>query len=84
MCVDRKYNLGVIVDLHAAPGSQNPWEHSSSRDGTQNWGTTDANIAQTVQVIEFLASRSARWISKLNSHGTDLHANLALHFTWIC
>jgi len=56
--LDRKYKLGVIIDLHAAPGSQNPWEHSSSRDGTQEWGTTDANIAQTVQVIEFLASRS--------------------------
>ncbi|OEL26324.1 putative glucan 1,3-beta-glucosidase A [Dichanthelium oligosanthes] len=54
-----KYNLGVIIDLHAAPGSQNPWEHSSSRDGTQEWGTTDANIAQTVQVIDFLASRYA-------------------------
>lgn len=55
-----KYNLGVIVDLHAAPGSQNPWEHSSSRDGTQEWGTKDANIAETVQVIEFLASRYAK------------------------
>lgn len=54
----RKHELGVIVDLHAAPGSQNPWEHSSSRDGTQEWGTTDASIAQTVQVIDFLASRS--------------------------
>jgi len=54
-----KYELGVIVDLHAAPGSQNPYEHSASRDGTQNWGTTDANIAQTVQVIDFLASRYA-------------------------
>ncbi|KAG8067580.1 hypothetical protein GUJ93_ZPchr0005g15241 [Zizania palustris] len=52
-----KYKLGVIVDLHAAPGSQNPWEHSSSRDGTQEWGATDATIAQTVQVIDFLASR---------------------------
>jgi aryl-phospho-beta-D-glucosidase BglC (GH1 family) len=57
ICVRRKYELGVIVDLHAAPGSQNPYEHSASRDGTQNWGTTDANIAQTVQVIDFLASR---------------------------
>ncbi|KAG8067578.1 hypothetical protein GUJ93_ZPchr0005g15908 [Zizania palustris] len=55
-----KYKLGVIVDLHAAPGSQNPWEHSSSRDGTQEWGATDATIAQTVQVIDFLASRYAR------------------------
>ncbi|RLN01117.1 putative glucan 1,3-beta-glucosidase A isoform X1 [Panicum miliaceum] len=54
-----KYKLGVIIDLHAAPGSQNPWEHSSSRDGAQEWGKTDANIAQTVQVIEFLASRYA-------------------------
>ncbi|KAF8666966.1 hypothetical protein HU200_053133 [Digitaria exilis] len=54
-----KYKLGVIIDLHAAPGSQNPWEHSSSRDGTQAWGTTDDTIAQTVQVIDFLASRYA-------------------------
>ncbi|KAK8445166.1 hypothetical protein SEVIR_9G270300v4 [Setaria viridis] len=53
-----KYNLGVIVDLHAAPGSQNPFEHSATRDGSQEWGTSDANIAQTVQVIDFLAKRS--------------------------
>ncbi|KAF8719432.1 hypothetical protein HU200_024145 [Digitaria exilis] len=52
-----KYKLGVIIDLHAAPGSQNGYEHSASRDGSQEWGTTDASIAQTVQVIEFLASR---------------------------
>lgn len=57
--VGRKYKLGVIIDLHAAPGSQNGYEHSASRDGSQEWGTTDAIIAQTVQVIEFLASRSA-------------------------
>jgi aryl-phospho-beta-D-glucosidase BglC (GH1 family) len=46
------------VDLHAAPGSQNPFEHAATRDGSQEWGTSDANIAQTVQVIEFLANRS--------------------------
>ncbi|EEE50844.1 hypothetical protein OsJ_31274 [Oryza sativa Japonica Group] len=56
----KKYNLGVIVDLHAAPGSQNPWEHSGSRDGSQTWGTTDETIIQTVQVIDFLASRYAK------------------------
>ncbi|KAL5225001.1 hypothetical protein ABZP36_011640 [Zizania latifolia] len=61
----RKYNLGVIVDLHAAPGSQNPFEHSASRDGSQDWGKTDANIAQTVQVIDFLASRYANFPSLL-------------------
>ncbi|XAR62183.1 Glucan 1,3-beta-glucosidase [Bertholletia excelsa] len=29
----QKYGLKVIIDLHAAPGSQNGFEHSSSRDG---------------------------------------------------
>jgi aryl-phospho-beta-D-glucosidase BglC (GH1 family) len=56
-CLHRENNIGVIVDLHAAPGSQNPYDHSATRDGSQEWGTSDANIAQTVQVIEFLVSR---------------------------
>lgn len=57
-----KYKLRVIIDLHAAPGSQNGWDHSSSRDGTQNWGQsqTDENIQQTVHVIEFLTARYAK------------------------
>ncbi|KAJ4796520.1 hypothetical protein LUZ62_047766 [Rhynchospora pubera] len=55
-----KYNLKVIVDLHAAPGSQNGFEHSASRDGKQEWGTTDENIKQTVNVIDFLSSRYAK------------------------
>ncbi|CAL9138021.1 unnamed protein product [Musa acuminata var. zebrina] len=50
------YNLKVIIDLHAAPGSQNGHEHSASRDGSIDWGTTDS-IHQTVTVIEFLAAR---------------------------
>lgn len=53
----RKYNLKVIIDLHAAPDSQNGWQHSASRDGSQEWGQTDANIEKTVQVIEFLTAR---------------------------
>ncbi|KAJ9167048.1 hypothetical protein P3X46_021730 [Hevea brasiliensis] len=43
-----KYKLNVVIDLHAAPGSQNGFEHSSSRDGSQEWGLTDATIQQTV------------------------------------
>ncbi|KAK6938177.1 Glycoside hydrolase, family 5 [Dillenia turbinata] len=54
-----KYKVLVIIDLHAAPGSQNGWEHSATRDGSQEWGKTDANIAQTVAVIDFLAARYA-------------------------
>lgn len=53
----RKYNLKVIIDLHAAPGSQNALEHSSSRDNFLEWGQTDENIKQTVAVIEFLSER---------------------------
>ncbi|KAF7063591.1 hypothetical protein CFC21_070108 [Triticum aestivum] len=66
MCVNRKYNLGVIIDLHAAPGLQNPFEHSSYKDGSQDWGTTDANNIETVQVIDFLASRYAKSPSLLS------------------
>ncbi|RAL41900.1 hypothetical protein DM860_009082 [Cuscuta australis] len=54
-----KYGVKVIVDLHAAPGSQNGWEHSSSRDGSQEWGKTKENIRQTVAVIDFLTARYA-------------------------
>ncbi|XP_015885547.1 probable glucan 1,3-beta-glucosidase A [Ziziphus jujuba] len=55
-----KYGVKVIIDLHAAPGSQNGWEHSGTRDGSLEWGKTDENIKQTVNVIEFLASRYAK------------------------
>ncbi|KAK0576427.1 hypothetical protein LWI29_017304 [Acer saccharum] len=55
-----KYGVKIVIDLHAAPGSQNGFEHSSSRDGSQEWGTTDDNIQKTVDVIEFLAARYAK------------------------
>ncbi|KAI7990970.1 Glucan 1,3-beta-glucosidase [Camellia lanceoleosa] len=54
-----KYGINVIIDLHAAPGSQNGEEHSSSRDGSQEWGLSDQNIQKTVNVIDFLTSRYA-------------------------
>ncbi|CAI9116347.1 OLC1v1017467C1 [Oldenlandia corymbosa var. corymbosa] len=60
-----KYNLKVIIDLHCAPGSQNGWEHSGSRDGSQEWGQTSENIQQTVDVIDFLAARYAKRSSLL-------------------
>ncbi|CAD6212442.1 unnamed protein product [Miscanthus lutarioriparius] len=55
----QKYSISVIVTFHAAPGSQNPYDHSATRDGSQEWGNTDENINQTVQVIDFLAKRYA-------------------------
>ncbi|KAK4366999.1 hypothetical protein RND71_014879 [Anisodus tanguticus] len=52
------YNIKCIIDLHAAPGSQNGMEYSASRDGTVNWQTSPEYIKQTLDAIEFLASRS--------------------------
>lgn len=51
--------MKVIVDLHAAEGSQNGNDHSSSRDGSQEWGKSDTSIQNTVDVIEFLTKRYA-------------------------
>ncbi|XP_057442582.1 probable glucan 1,3-beta-glucosidase A [Lotus japonicus] len=56
----QKYGLKIIVDLHAAPGSQNGFQHSSSRDGSQEWGKSDESIQQTVNIIDFLSARYAR------------------------
>lgn len=52
----RDYNIKCIIDLHAAPGSQNGMEHSASRDGWTGWPTSD-NISKTLNVIDFLAKR---------------------------
>ncbi|XP_057532534.1 probable glucan 1,3-beta-glucosidase A [Amaranthus tricolor] len=56
----QKYDIRVIIDLHAAPGSQNGNEHSATRDGSLEWGKTDETIQQSVATIDFLASRYAR------------------------
>lgn len=53
------YNIKCLIDLHAAPGSQNGMEHSASRDGSTGWPTQNY-ISQTLDVIDFLASRYAR------------------------
>ncbi|XP_027079418.1 probable glucan 1,3-beta-glucosidase A isoform X2 [Coffea arabica] len=58
------YSIKCIIDLHAAPGSQNGMEHSASRDGTTGWSSPDF-ILQTLDVIEFLASRYAQHPSLL-------------------
>ncbi|KAL2343032.1 hypothetical protein Fmac_004317 [Flemingia macrophylla] len=52
-----KHGIKVIVDLHAAPGSQNGKPHSASRDGYLEWG--DSYISDTVAAIDFLAERYA-------------------------
>ncbi|KAF7815593.1 putative glucan 1,3-beta-glucosidase A [Senna tora] len=53
----KKYGLKVILDLHAAPGSQNGVAHSTTRDGSLEWGKTYDTIEHTLKVIEFYANR---------------------------
>ncbi|CAM0871367.1 unnamed protein product [Alopecurus aequalis] len=52
------YGLKCIIDLHAAPGSQNGMEHSASRDGSVDW-PSEANVQKALDVINFLAQRYA-------------------------
>jgi len=51
----RNHGVKVIIDLHAAEGSQNGNDHSASRDGYTEWG--ESYIPNTVHVIDFLAER---------------------------
>nr|KYP31419.1 Glucan 1,3-beta-glucosidase [Cajanus cajan] len=51
----QNHGIHVIIDLHAAEGSQNGNDHSGTRDGYTEWG--DPYIPNTVQVIDFLAER---------------------------
>ncbi|KAF7816945.1 putative glucan 1,3-beta-glucosidase A [Senna tora] len=53
----KKYGLKVILDLHSAPGSQNGVAHSSTRDGSLEWGKTNETIQHTLEVIDFYAAR---------------------------
>ncbi|KAF7815596.1 putative glucan 1,3-beta-glucosidase A [Senna tora] len=53
----KRHGIKIILDLHAAPGSQNGVAHSATRDGSLEWGKTYDNIQQTLEVIEFFAKR---------------------------
>ncbi len=46
--------LGVLLDLHGVPGSQNGWDHSG-RAGELGWHTSKDNIDHSLRIIEGLA-----------------------------
>lgn len=53
-----KYNIAVIISLHAHQGSQNGMEHSSpSTPGKVGWTSSQANIDSSVKFATFLADR---------------------------
>jgi glucan 1,3-beta-glucosidase len=53
----KKYNLKMAIDLHNAPGGQNPWQHAG-RSNTVKWGTGDT-VNRTLDILERLVSRIA-------------------------
>ncbi|KAG2773664.1 hypothetical protein PC129_g5333 [Phytophthora cactorum] len=53
-----KYNIAVIISLHAHQGSQNGYEHSSPVTiGKVDWGTSQTNIDNSLKFATFLAAR---------------------------
>lgn len=52
----KKYGLGIILDLHAAPGAQNHDWHSDS-DGNANLWKSKTNQKRVFALWEFLADR---------------------------
>ena len=52
------YNVAVLVDIHAAKGSQNGNDHSAPTDpGQVYWSGYQENIDNTIEVGRFLADR---------------------------
>jgi glucan 1,3-beta-glucosidase len=54
--VAKAHRLGVLLDLHGVPGSQNGWDHSG-RQGTLGWHSSKANIDHSLRIITDLAKR---------------------------
>jgi glucan 1,3-beta-glucosidase len=52
------YGMRILIDLHAAPGSQNGWDHSG-KSGRIAWGT-GVTTDQTLAVLAQLAARYGR------------------------
>ncbi len=51
-----QHGIGVLLDLHGAPGSQNGWDHSG-RQGKLEWHTSKQNIDHTLRILTDLATR---------------------------
>ena len=65
MKMAKKYNLKVLICLHAAPGAQNASDHSGSgKPGQVRWFSL-GNMRKTTKILETLANRyghqSALW-----------------------
>ncbi|KAI9919183.1 hypothetical protein PsorP6_011341 [Peronosclerospora sorghi] len=54
----QKYNLAVLLSVHAAKGSQNGQDHSSpSVPGTSYWAQYAENVNNSISMVSYLAKR---------------------------
>lgn len=56
--------IGVLVDLHGAPGSQNGQQHSGISDGATNLFDNSNYINQTIAVLTYLMQELA-WVTNV-------------------
>lgn len=56
--------IGVLVDLHGAPGSQNGQQHSGISDGATNLFDNRNYINQTIAVLTYLMQELA-WVTNV-------------------
>ncbi|GLE05761.1 hypothetical protein PINS_up014809 [Pythium insidiosum] len=53
-----KYNIAVLLSLHAHQGSQNGFDHSAPQEiGRIAWHTSEENVQNSIQFATFLARR---------------------------
>jgi glucan 1,3-beta-glucosidase len=53
----KEHGIGVLLDLHGVPGSQNGWDHSG-REGTLGWHNSKENVDHSLRIVADLAARS--------------------------
>ncbi|EST09324.1 Glycoside hydrolase, family 5 [Kalmanozyma brasiliensis GHG001] len=49
-----KYGLKVLIDLHAAPGNQNGFDHGGRR-GVNAWAGNATNVQRTVNILQTMS-----------------------------
>ncbi|SPO30915.1 related to EXG1 - exo-beta-1,3-glucanase [Ustilago trichophora] len=80
-----KYNLKVLVDLHAAPGNQNGFDHGGRR-GVNAWAYNATDIQRTINILQTMSrefslpkyANSVAALELLNEPVTD--KNVVLDF----
>lgn len=78
-----EYSIGVILDVHAAPGSQNGWDHSG-RAGEIGWGQGET-VKQTLEFVAALIDRfgekkALRALEVLNEPHWDVSIDLLVQY----